>query len=136
MNQVNLTGRITHDLEIKQTQTGKNVLDFQIAVRESKDSATFIKCQAWERTAEIINDYAGKGVNLAISGSLKVERYQGKDGKNVEKTYVRVSTVEILDRKKETKDANQEFTESLKGTEYADKFGGDVQIDEKDLPFY
>lgn len=147
MNNVNITGRITHDLDLRQTQSGKFVLDFQIAIRETKDITTFVRCQAWEKTAEIISQYAMKGSNLAISGGLKTDRYQDRSGNNVERTYIRVSTVEILDKRKEKLvkesndyNANQEFAESLKGTEYEKQFGGnyantsDIALD--DLPFY
>lgn len=150
MNQVNLTGRVTHDLQVKVTKSNKHVLDFQIAVRENKDETIFIRCQAWEKTADIIDQYATKGSNLAISGSLKVEKYQDKNGNNVEKTYVRVSQVEVLDHRKgdlekkneefgySVEDENKNFSESLRDTEYARNFSGsqDVDIKPGDLPFY
>lgn len=133
MNQVNLTGRITHDLSIRVTQTNKHVLDFQIAVRESKDESNFIRCQAWEKTADIIDQYATKGSNLAISGTLKSDKYQDKNGNNVEKVYVRVNQVEVLDhRKGDLEKKNEEY-----GYEPS-KFGGsqNVDISPDDLPFY
>jgi len=150
MNQVNLTGRVTHDLQVKVTQSNKHVLDFQVAIRETKDITTFVRCQAWEKTADIIDQYATKGSNLAISGSLKVEKYQDKNGNNVEKTYVKVNQVEVLDHRKgdlekkneefgySVDEENKNFSESLRDTEYARSFGGsqDVDIKPGDLPFY
>ena len=147
MNTVNITGRITHDLDIRQTQSGKLVLDFQIAIRETKDITTFVRCQAWEKAAEIISQYAMKGSNLAITGSLKTDRYRDKNGNNVERTYIRVGSVEILDKRKEKLvkeandfNANQEFAESIKDTEYARQFDGNyantADIAPDDLPFY
>lgn len=133
MNQVNLTGRITHDLSIRVTQTNKHVLDFQIAVRETKDESTFIRCQAWEKTADIIDQYATKGSNLAISGTLKSDKYQDKNGNNVEKVYVRVNQVEVLDhRKGDLEKKNEEYGYEL------NKFGGSQKVDlsPDDLPFY
>lgn len=133
MNQVNLTGRITHDLQVKVTPTDKHVLDFQIAVRETKDITTFVKCQAWEKTADYINDYAVKGSNLAISGSLKTDRYKDKNGSNVEKTYVRISQAEILDHRK----GDLEKTNEQLGTEpNPSMFGSYTEIKSEDLPFY
>lgn len=146
MNSVNITGRITHDLELKVTNTNKHILDFQVAIREGKDDTTFVRCRAWEKTADILSQYASKGSNLAITGSLKTDRYQNKEGKNVEKQYVLVNRVEILDHRKEKltdwQSDNEQFTESLQGTEYANQFGGDRYdsannvIDKDDLPFY
>ena len=132
MNQVNLTGRVTHDLSVRVTNTNKHVLDFQIAVRENKDESNFIRCQAWEKTADIIDQYATKGSNLAISGTLKSDKYQDKNGNNVEKVYVRVNQVEVLDhRKGDLEKKNEEY-----GYE-PNKFGGSQKVDlsPDDLPF-
>ena len=132
MNTVNLTGRITHDLELKVTQTNKHVMDFQIAIRETKDESIFIRCQAWEQSADYLDQYASKGSLLAITGSLKVDKYTDKDGRKVEKTYVRVSRVEILDRKKaEVERADVQF-----GSEPSAMFGRPNTIDPDELPFY
>lgn len=132
MNTVNLTGRITHEVEIKETKTGKHIVDFQVAIREMKDETTFIRCQAWEQSADYLGQYATKGSMLAISGSLKVDKYQDKEGRNVEKTYVRVQRVEILDKRKgdlEKQDAQMGYEPS--------KFGyTNNMIEESDLPFY
>lgn len=132
MNTVNLTGRITHDLQIRVTQTNKHVLDFQIAVKETKDITNFIRCQAWEKTADYINDYAVKGSNVAITGSLKTDKYE-KNGSNVEKTYVRIDRAEILDRKK----ADLEKKDETFGAEpNTSMFGKYDAIKDEDLPFY
>ena len=52
MNSINITGRITHDLELKVTQSNIHVLEFQIAIRDGKDKegnekTIFLRCQAW-----------------------------------------------------------------------------------------
>ncbi|MBQ1517365.1 MAG: single-stranded DNA-binding protein, partial [Clostridia bacterium] len=51
-----ILGRITKDLELKQTPNGVSVLAFTVAVdRNSKDKQTdFISCVAWKQTAEFI----------------------------------------------------------------------------------
>lgn len=134
MNQVSLTGRITHTPEVKVTQSGKHVLDFTIAVRETAEITNFVKCRAWEKTADIINDYATKGSNLAITGSLKVDKYTDKEGRNVEKMYVKAGSVEVLDKRKN----DLEKKESSFGFEAKPENFGGVQegVDPDDLPFY
>lgn len=133
MNTVNLTGRITHDLQIRVTQTNKHVLDFQIAVRETKDITNFIRCQAWEKTADYINDYAVKGSNVAIAGSLKTDKYQDKNGSNVEKTYVRIDRAEILDHKKADLEKKDDTFGAEPNTSMFSKYDA---IKDEDLPFY
>ena len=130
MNTVNLTGRLTHEVEIKETPNRKHVVDFQIAIREGKDETTFIRCQAWEQSADYLGQYSTKGSLLEVTGSLKVDRYKDKEDKTVEKTYVRAQRVSILDKRKN--DLEGKF-----GYE-PNKFGATQNnlIEESDLPFY
>lgn len=130
MNTVNLTGRLTHEVEIKETPSRKHVVDFQIAIREGKDETTFIRCQAWEQSADYLGQYSTKGSLLEVTGSLKVDRYKDKEDKTVEKTYVRAQRVSILDKRKN--DLEGKF-----GYE-PNKFGAtqNNMIEESDLPFY
>lgn len=131
MNTVNLTGRLTHEVEIRETKTGKHIVDFQIAIRETKDESIFIRCEAWEQSADYLGQYSTKGSMLAITGSLKVDKYE-KDGRNVERVFVRVQRVEILDKRK----SDLVKQDSQMGYEQ-NKFGyTNDTIEESDLPFY
>ena len=98
LNKVILMGRITHPLEIKQTQNGTAVLQFSIAIdRYSKfeeKQADFISCVAWKQTAEFISRYFGKGRMIVITGSLRSRTY---DDKNGTKHYVTEVYVESAD---------------------------------------
>jgi single-strand DNA-binding protein len=77
-------GRITKDLEIKQTPNGAAVLSFSVAVdRYSKNeekAVDFISCVAWNKTAEFIGKYFGKGRMIAITGNLHTRNYEDKSG--------------------------------------------------------
>lgn len=118
---------------MKVTQSNKHVLDFQVAIRETKDITTFVRCQAWEKTADYIDQYATKGSNLAISGALKSDKYQDKNGNNVEKVYVKANNVEILDhRKGDLEKKNEQYGYEPSQTEPSQ----DVDISPADLPFY
>jgi len=68
-------GRIAHDLEIRITESGKKVLNFNIAVDDGtkeKPHTSFIPIEAWERTAEVIHDYFKKGDQIIVGGRLAV----------------------------------------------------------------
>lgn len=77
-----ILGRITNDLELKQTPNGVSVLAFTVAVdRNSKDKQTdFISCVAWRQTAEFIAKYFGKGRMIAVEGQLRTRTYEDKNG--------------------------------------------------------
>ncbi|MGN0622808.1 MAG: single-stranded DNA-binding protein [Oscillospiraceae bacterium] len=86
LNRVILMGRITQDLEMRQTPNGNNVLTFNVAVdrsfaKQGEDRQTdFITCVAWGQRAEFINRYFSKGRMIAIEGSLRTRTYDDKNG--------------------------------------------------------
>lgn len=92
INRVLLLGRITKDLEIRQSQSGTAVLRFSVAVdrpqKNGEKSADFISCIAFGQTAEFISRYFGKGRMIAIEGNIKTGSYQNKNGETVYTTDV------------------------------------------------
>jgi len=92
INRVLLLGRITKDLEVRQSQSGTAVLRFSVAVdrpqKNGEKSADFISCIAFGQTAEFIGRYFGKGRMIAIEGNIKTGSYQNKNGETVYTTDV------------------------------------------------
>lgn len=86
LNRVILMGRITQDLDLRQTPNGTPVLTFNVAVdrgyaKQGEDKQTdFITCVAWQKTAEFISRYFGKGRMIAIEGNLRTRTYDDKNG--------------------------------------------------------
>ena len=86
LNRVILMGRITQDLEIRQTQGGVAVLSFTVAVdrgyvKQGEERQTdFINCVAWRQQAEFISRYFAKGRMIAIEGNLRTRTYDDKNG--------------------------------------------------------
>lgn len=86
LNKVVLMGRITRDLEPKQTPQGVSVVTFTIAVDRSfvkqgeERQADFITCVAWRQTADFICRFFGKGRMIAIVGNLRTRNYEDKNG--------------------------------------------------------
>lgn len=103
MNSVNLTGRLTRDIDLRKTQSGKSVTTFSLAVdKRKKGEANFITCVAWGETAENMKKYLRKGSKIGVSGSLEVRTYE-KDGRKEYKTEVKAETVEFLETRKQDK---------------------------------
>ena len=81
-----LLGRITQDLELKQTPSGVSVLSFTVAVERNytkqgeEKQSDFISCVAWKQTAEFISRYFGKGRMIALEGQLRTRTYDDKNG--------------------------------------------------------
>ena len=97
LNRVILMGRITKDLEIRQTQSGTSVLRFTVAVDRApakqggERQTDFISCTAFGQRAEFIGRYFGKGRMIAIEGNLKTGSYD-KNGVTVYTTDVWVDS--------------------------------------------
>lgn len=100
INSVALTGRLTRDVDLRTTQSGISVASFTLAVNRqySKDKeADFINCVAFKKTAEVLQQFAGKGRLIGVTGSIQTRHYTGKDGKEVYVTEVWANTVSFLD---------------------------------------
>lgn len=103
MNKVQLIGRVTREIELKKTQSGKSVISFSLAVnrRKKDEGADYINCVAWEQTAEIMQKYVGKGDRISVSGRIQSRSYE-RDGKKVYTTDIVVEELEFLENKKQS----------------------------------
>lgn len=76
-----IQGRLTADPELKTTTSGANVTSFTLAVdRNTADKKTdFIPVVAWNKTAEFVCNYFGKGDMAIVEGSLQSRRWEDKN---------------------------------------------------------
>ena len=106
MNKAILIGRVTKDIEVKRTTTGKAVAVFALAVnRDYKNEngeydADFITCVAYEQRAETIGKYVRKGDKFGVIGKIATHNYE-KNGSKVYITEIIVEGFEFLESKKE-----------------------------------
>lgn len=90
MNKVILTGRLTADPELKQTQSGISSCRFTVAVdrkfankETGERQADFITCVAWRQTAEFLSKYFNKGKMICVEGNLRTDSYKDKNHDDV-----------------------------------------------------
>lgn len=108
LNRVILMGRITQDLELRQTPNGSSVLTFSVAVdrgyvKQGEERQTdFITCVAWNQRAEFINNYFSKGRMIAVEGSLRTRTYDDKNGSRHYVTEVYVDNVSFTGEPKQS----------------------------------
>lgn len=128
MNNVNLLGRITADIELKHTPSNVAVCSFSLAVdrgykNESGTKQTdFIDIVAWRNTAEFISKYFSKGQRMAIQGRLQTRDWEDKNGNKRKAVEVVVDNAYFADGKK---------SEAPTFTPMPD----DLEIDDGELPF-
>lgn len=106
LNKVILGGRLTSDVELKQTQSGVSVCSFSIAVnrkyaKEGEQQVDFINCQAWRGTAEFISKYFRKGSSICITGAIQTRSWSDQQGNKRYATEVVVDEAMFVDSKTE-----------------------------------
>lgn len=106
MNSVQLVGRLTRDPEIWYTngETAKAVARFCVAVdrkykTDGQQSADFINCVAFGKTAEFLEKYFKKGQRIGLTGRIQTGSYENKDGQKVYTTDVFADSVEFVESK-------------------------------------
>lgn len=132
MNKCFLIGRTTKEIEVRYTQ-GANptaVARFTIAINRRKKAdgtqdADFITCIAWGKTAELMEQYVGKGDKISVAGRIQTGSYE-KDGNKVYTTDVVVEELEFLEKRKEGEH---------KPVEDPQIPAGFSKLDDDDIPF-
>lgn len=113
VNSVILTGRLTKNLELRQTSTGKSMTYFNLAVNrnfkneQGEQTADFINCVAFGKQAENMARFLTQGSLIAVEGRISTRNFQGNDGKTVYVTEVVVGNVTFLESKKQQGNTNQ-----------------------------
>ena len=106
-NKVLLMGNLTRDVELKQIAGNQSVAEIGLAVnRRFKDrdgndrvETTFVDCEAWGRTAEVMAQYLAKGRPVFIEGRLKLDSWQDQSGNKRSKMRVVVEGFQFIDSK-------------------------------------
>ena len=103
-NKVQLIGNLGNDPEIITLDSGKKLAKFSLATNEhykDKDGQKQTKTDwhnivAWNKTAELIEQYLSKGKEIAIEGKLSTRSYEDKDGQKRYTTEIVVNELLML----------------------------------------
>ena len=104
-NKVLLMGNLTRDPELRHTGGNQAVANLGLAVNrryrtqsgENREEVTFVDCEAWGRTAEVMCQYLAKGRPVFIEGRLKLDQWEGRDGSKQSKLRVVVENFQFVD---------------------------------------
>ena len=149
INNAVLVGRVTKDIELKQTQANKSVTQFVLAVnRQFKNAngereADFINIVAWGKTAELLAQYAHKGSQIGVVGRIQTRNYDNQQGQRVYVTEVVAESMTLLDSKgnNQNQQAQPQTQQSQNQTpnfsRNADPFSGgaSMTLSDDNLPF-
>ena len=128
MNKVILMGRLTRDPDIRYSQNGMAVARYTLAVDRrfsrsgdngsDQQTADFIGCVAFGKSAEFAEKYLHQGTKIAVTGRIQTGSYTNRDGQKVYTTDVVIE--------------DQEFAESKNAA--AQNMGGGYRQDSRPAP--
>lgn len=134
MNKTLLIGRTTKvpDIRYAQSEQPMTIARFNLAVdrrfkKDGEQSADFISCVAFGKTAEFIEKYVFKGTKIAVEGRIQTGSYTNNDGNKVYTTDVVVEQVEFAGSKTDSKSAAKGSNDDFMNV--AD------ELDDEGLPF-
>lgn len=104
INRVCLSGNMTRDAELRQTQSGAPVITFGVAVNDRRknnqtgeweDYANFVDCTMFGQRAQAIAPYLTKGTKVSLDGKLRYSSWE-RDGQKRSKLEVIVDEIEFM----------------------------------------
>lgn len=109
MNKVILMGRLTRDPDVRYSQGERQmaIARYTLAVdrrgrsnnTNSEQTADFIQCVAFDRSAEFAEKYFRQGTKVLVTGRIQTGSYTNRDGQKVYTTDVVVEDQEFAESK-------------------------------------
>lgn len=108
MNKTILCGRLTRDPDVRTSVVAGGdmcIVRFTLAVdrrykKDGEQTADFISCVAFGKTAEFISKYGKKGTKFITEGRIQTGSFTNREGQKVYTTDVVVEQVEFAENKK------------------------------------
>ena len=105
INSVTISGNLTRDPELRQTQSGMAILSLGVAVNDRRrnqqtgeweDYANFVDCTVFGNRAEALSKILTKGMKVCINGRLHYRAWQDQNGQKRSKLEVTANEVDIM----------------------------------------
>ena len=132
MNKVILIGRLIKDTETRvagNTKVGRYTLAIDRKFKkDGEQTADFIPCVVFGKSAEFAEKYFKKGMRVAVTGRIQTGSYKNKDGQTVYTTDVMVEEQEFM----ESKARNSQAAPTTSANDFIPIGEG---IADSDLPF-
>ena len=131
VNKVILVGNLTRDPEMKYLTSGEAIANFSVATSETwkdktgakKETTEFHSLAAFGALAKIIGEYARKGQQVYVEGSLKTRKFE-HGGVTKYATEIRVNEFQLLGGKREAAEQNRPSTQEM--NTFDDEFKDDI----------
>ena len=109
LNKVQLTGRLGADPEMRFTPQGHAVTTFRVASNrswrssdgEAHEDTEWFRVVAWNKLAEICNQFLAKGARVYVEGRLQTRQWQDQEGQTRYSTEVIANDMIMLDTRRD-----------------------------------
>lgn len=128
MNSVIIHGRLSRDPELKVVEIKGDdvkVCNFSVAVDKYGEGANFFRCQAWRKSAEMVDKHFHKGKEIIVQGSMEQDKYE-KDGETRYSWTLNAQRIEFCGKKDDAPAGTKSETSSQTAPE---------SEDDDDVPF-
>jgi single-strand DNA-binding protein len=130
-----IAGRITKDIELKTTKSGKSVVSFSVAVsrRTGGENVTdFFEVTAFDKNAETASKFFHKGSSILVDGVPAFREYTTQSGEKRKVLEIRANQICFVDSREESTPAPQN---TYMPDAYKEPPKFDDLSEEEDLPF-
>lgn len=146
LNKAQVIGRITQDIEVKQTPNGQNVCSFSVATNRNwtdsswmrQEQVEFHNIVLWGKLAEIAGQYLKKWSKLFMEWRLQTRSWEAPDGTKRYRTEIVGENMIMLDNKPDSsKDGESNFGSSSNSTPAVKRTSPkkEEEISVEDIPF-
>jgi len=105
LNKVQIIGRVTQEVELRQTPNGQSVTTLSVATNRTwtdgsgmrQEQAEFHNVVLWGKLAEIAGQYVQKGKKIYIEGRLQTRSWEAQDGSKRYRTEIVGENMIMLD---------------------------------------
>ncbi|MCS6092851.1 single-stranded DNA-binding protein [Lactobacillus sp. LMY-20] len=131
MRQITISGNLGKDPEVRQTQSGMQVANFSLAVRQNRPDdqgnygTDWFRCAVWGKRAGTIERYFHKGNHVLVTGTFEVDEYNGQT-----QLGVNVTDFDLPERM-----SNQGQQQQPSHKQAAPSASDQITISNDDLPF-
>jgi len=100
---ITIAGNLTRDPELRATHRAP-VCNFAVAVNrrwrnqagDTQEETTFVDCESWGRTAELVAQYLHKGSPVLLDGRLRLDSWEDQQGQRASRLKVVAGNVRFL----------------------------------------
>lgn len=131
MNNLNFTGNLGSDAEVRYTADQKAITSWSVALRSGfgkSEKTSWVRCTLFGDRGVKLAEYLKKGTQVAVSGELSLNEYTNKQGESKASLECNVNNLTLIGKR----DTLSEPKEPAKANAYQNQPLDEI---EEDIPF-